>query len=201
MRAYFRMISGYDNVMKRVFAALEEKGLDKNTIIIYSADNGYYMGNRGFAGKWTHYEESLRVPLIIYDPREPEETGGSLEENIALNIDIPATILDFAGILAPQHYQGKSLLPVLKDQDASEWRDSFFCEHRMEHDQIPKYVGVHGQRYVYVNYYEQNPPYEYLHDLEKDPDQLINLANNTEYKEILQNMREKCENFENKKVY
>ena len=198
MRAYFRMISGYDNVMKRVFTALKEKGLDKNTIIIYSADNGYYMGNRGFAGKWTHYEESLRVPLIIYDPREPEETGGRLEENIALNIDIPATILDFAGILAPQHYQGKSLLPVLKDQDASEWRESFFCEHRMKHDQIPKYLGVRDQRYVYVNYYEQNPPYEYLHDLENDPDQLINLANNTEYKEILQKMKEKCENFENK---
>ena len=102
------------------------------------------------------------------------------------------------GILAPQHYQGKSLLPVLYDQDISEWRDSFFCEHRMEHEQIAKYVGVRGQRYVYVNYYEQNPPYEYLHDLENDPDQLINLANNTEYKEILQKMKEKCENFENK---
>jgi arylsulfatase A-like enzyme len=62
MSAYYRMINGYDNVMKRVINALKENGLDKNTVIIFSAYNGYYMGNRGFAGKWSHYEESLRIP-------------------------------------------------------------------------------------------------------------------------------------------
>lgn len=68
----------------------------------------------------------------------------------------------------------------------------------MEHDKIPKYVGVRGQRYVYANYYEQDPPYEYLHDLQKDPKQLENLLNNFEYKDVLRNMRSKCDSLENK---
>ena len=196
LRAYFRMISGYDNVMNRVIAALKEKNLDKNTVIIYSSDNGYYMGNRGFAGKWTHYEESLRVPLIIYDPRIPTKATVKKSNKTALNIDIPATILDLAGISVPQHYQGKSLLPILKDEKIETWRDDFLIEHRMEHDKLPKYVGIHGQRYVYANYYEQNPPYEYLHDLQKDPNQLKNLKNNPDYKAVLEKMRSKSENLE-----
>lgn len=198
MRAYFRMISGYDNVVKRVIDALKEKGLEKNTIIIYSADNGYYMGNRGFAGKWSHYDESLRVPLIIYDPRIPEEETGNTSDKIALNIDIPATILDFAGISQPEHYQGVSLLPVLNNENTETWRESFLCEHRMGHKQIPKYVGLRGKRYVYANYYEQDPPYEYLHDLQNDPNQLENLATNPEYKELLRNIRTECKKLENK---
>lgn len=197
MRAYFRMISGYDNVMNRVIAALKEKGLDKNTVIIYSSDNGYYMGNRGFAGKWTHYDESLRVPLIIYDPRMSTKDTGKTSDKTALNIDISATILDIAGVSIPQLYQGKSLLPILNNEEIETWRESFLIEHRMENDKIPKYVGIHEQRYVYVNYYEQNPPYEYLHDLQKDPDQLENLKNNPNYIEVLQNMRSKCESLEN----
>lgn len=197
MRAYFRMISGYDNVMNRVIATLKEKGLDKNTIIIYSADNGYYMGNRGFAGKWTHYDESLRIPLIIYDPRIPTTNSEKTSDKTALNIDISATILDIAGVSIPQLYQGKSLLPILNNEKIETWRDSFLIEHRMEHDKLPKYVGIHEQRYVYINYYEQNPAYEYLHDLQKDPDQLENLKSNPNYTEVLENMRSKCEILEN----
>ncbi|MBP0902951.1 sulfatase [Mariniflexile gromovii] len=196
MRAYFRMISGYDNIMNRVISTLKEKGLDKNTVIIYSADNGYYMGNRGFAGKWTHYDESLRVPLIIYDPRIPNKNSVKTSDKVALNIDIPATILDIAGISTPQRYQGKSLLPILNNDKIKAWRDNFLIEHRMEYDKLPKYVGIHEQRYVYVNYYEQNPPYEYLHDLQKDPDQLENLKSNPNYSKVLQNMRSKCDSLE-----
>lgn len=198
MRAYFRMISGYDNVAKRVIAALKEKGFDNNTVIIFSADNGYYMGNRGFAGKWSHYEESLRVPMIIYDPRMSQITVNKTLDKMALNIDIPATILDLAGISLPPIYQGRSLLAILKNKNSPHWRNSFFCEHRMEHEKIPKFVGVRGQRYVYANYYEQDPPYEYLHDLQKDPDQLMNLVNNPEYKDILNKMRVKCDSLESK---
>jgi len=195
MRAYYRMISGYDNVMKRVLAALKEKGLDENTVIIYSADNGYYMGNRGFAGKWSHYEESLRVPMIIFDPRVPENTVGKTTDKMALNIDIPATILDYAGISVPQLYQGKSLFPVMKNENTDAWRKQFLCEHRMDNEKIPKFVGIHGERYVYANYYEQDPPYEYLHDLQEDPDQLENLVNHPEYDDILVGMRMECQNF------
>jgi len=197
MRAYYRMISGYDNVMQRVIEALEEQGLAENTIIIYAADNGYYMGNRGFAGKWSHYEESLRIPLVIYDPRKPKEELGRVSDRMSLNIDIPATILDYAGVSVPSSYQGKSLLPIVNNEPINEWRNSFFCEHRFDNPKIPKYKGVRGERYVFANYYEQNPPYEYLHDLGKDPSQLENLINNPDYKDVLQNMRSKCDSLEN----
>jgi len=196
MRAYYRMISGYDNVMQRVITALKKTGLDKNTIIIFSSDNGYYMGNRGFAGKWSHYDESLRIPLVVYDPRTPLKAVKKTMDKVALNIDIPSTILDLAGISQPEIYQGKSLLPILNNDKIETWRSDFLCEHRMEHDKIPKYVGIRGERYVYANYYEQNPPYEYLHDLRKDPKQLKNLVNNSEYQDILQNMRSKCDSIE-----
>ncbi|MCG8307405.1 MAG: sulfatase [Cytophagales bacterium] len=192
MRAYYRMISGCDNVMKRVIGALREKGFDKNTVVIYSADNGYYLGNRGFAGKWSHYEESLRVPMIIYDPRAPQKTAGTTSDKVALNIDIPATILDCAGIEVPELYQGRSLLAVVSNENIRDWPTSFLCEHRMDHDQIPKFVGIRGERYVYANYYEQEPPYEYLHDLQTDPDQLVNFAKDPDYSQVLEDMREKC---------
>jgi len=92
------------------------------------------MGNRGFAGKWSHYEESLRVPLIIHDPRTPENKRGKTSYKIALNIDIPATILDYARVLQPQGYQGKSLEPVVKNDNTEHWRENFLCEHRMGHE-------------------------------------------------------------------
>jgi len=197
MRAYYRMISGYDNVMKRVIATLEEQGLAENTVIIYAADNGYYMGNRGFAGKWSHYEESLRIPLIIYDPRKPKQEVGKVSDRISLNIDIPATILDYAGVSIPNLYQGKSLLPIVNNEPINEWRNSFFCEHRFDNPKIPKYRGIRGERFVYANYYEQTPPYEYLHDLEKDPSQLVNLVDDIEYKKVLEEMRQQALTMEN----
>ncbi len=126
LRAYFRMISGYDQVMKRVISALEEYGLDENTIIIYSADNGYYMGNRGFAGKWSHYEESLRIPLVIYDPRMPKKNTGKTIDKMALNIDIPATILSLAGITIPEVYQGESLNALMNNRKIDNWHKRIF---------------------------------------------------------------------------
>ena len=82
MRAYLRMVSGIDNAIGRFLKALEELGLSENTIVVYTADNGYHMGNRGFAGKWSHYEESLRVPMIVYDPRVTERLEGKLGKNL-----------------------------------------------------------------------------------------------------------------------
>ena len=97
MRSYYRMVSGIDGAIGRFIEALEEAGLAENTIIVYSADNGYHMGNRGFAGKWSHYEESLRVPLIVADPRVPEAHRGKITDAPVLNLDLPATFLDLAG--------------------------------------------------------------------------------------------------------
>lgn len=186
MKAYLRMISGIDGVVGRVMSKLKSLNLDDNTIVIFTGDNGYYAAKRGFAGKWSHYEESLKVPLVIYDPRN--KTKGQVSDEICLNIDLPATMLNYAGVEIPSQYQGKSLVKVIQG-NASGWRKDSFHEHLMNHDPIPKWEGVRNERYVYANYFQQNPPFEFLHDLEKDPQQLKNLAKNPEYATLLEKMR------------
>ena len=108
MRAYFRMVSGIDNAIGRFVKALQAKGLADNTIIVYTADNGYHMGNRGFAGKWSHYEESLRVPMVVFDPRVREKARGQVRQESVLNLDLPSTFLSWAGVEIPERYQGRT---------------------------------------------------------------------------------------------
>ena len=193
MRAYFRMISGIDNAIGRIIQTLKKEGLEENTVIIYMADNGYYMGDRGFAGKWSHYEQSLRVPLIIYDPRQPLANRGRVLDAFALNIDVAPTLAEIAGLEVPRRYQGASLLPFLQNERPLDWRRDFFAEHLMEHMDIPKWEGVRGERFVYARYFEQKPAYEFLHDLEADPDQLVNLAGSADKQDLLDNMRKRSE--------
>ena len=193
MRDYLRMISGVDRVVGRVRQALAERHLADNTVIVYMGDNGYYMGDRGFAGKWSHYEQSLRVPLIVFDPRSPATSRGTTPTAMALNLDVPATMLDLAGVPVPTHYQGRSLLPILRGGAPADWRTDFFCEHRMVHKDIPKWEGVRDQRYVYARYYEQVPPYEFLHDLATDPDELRNLAPEATSQPVLARLRARCD--------
>ncbi len=201
MRAYFRMISGVDHTLGRIREALEAKGLAGDTVIIYTGDNGYYMGDRGFAGKWSHYEQSLRVPLIIYDPRLPRSRRGRLIRPMVLNVDLPATMLEIAGVKPPAHYQGRSLLPLVESRTPATWRDDFFCEHLMNHAAIPKWEGVRARRYVYARYFEQQPVYEYLHDLEADPDQLENCVGDPDYAQILAQMRRRCDKLKDQYVH
>lgn len=192
MRAYFRMLSGVDGVIGRVLAALQKAGLADNTVVVYHGDNGYYMGDRGFAGKWSHYEQSLRVPLIVYDPRATKAQRGKVDAHLALNLDLPATFLDLAGVKVPAAYQGRSLTGLLQGGSPKAWRSDFFCEHLMDNAKIPKYEGVRADRYVYARYFEQKPPYEFLHDLREDPDQLKNLADDASRSKVLEQMRARC---------
>ncbi|MCF7955676.1 MAG: sulfatase-like hydrolase/transferase, partial [Phycisphaerae bacterium] len=197
MRAYYRMITGIDDVVGHLVKQLEEKGLADNTVIIYTADNGYYMGDRGFAGKWSHFEQSLRIPLIVYDPRLPKGQRGRVVEQTALNIDFAPTMLELAEVEIPENYEGRSLNPVVTDDAAkiSDWRKEFFCEHLMDNPKIPKWEGVHTERYKYARYFEQVPVYEFLHDLKTDPTEFTNLVTNPDYKEVLAKMRSKVDTF------
>ena len=191
MRAYFRMLSGIDHAMARVLRVLEEEGLAGNTIVVYSADNGYYMGDRGFAGKWSHHEQSQRVPLIVYDPRQPENRRARLLDTTVLNLDLPSTFLDWAGVNIPESYQGASLKPLIDgDANADRWRDDFYCEHFNPRYSM-SWEGVRGERFKYARYTDQEPNYEFLHDLKNDPDELINLVGNPEYEPILNQLRKR----------
>jgi hypothetical protein len=188
MRAYLRMVSGIDGAIGRFMQALEEAGFAENTIIVYSADNGYHMGNRGFAGKWSHYEESLRVPLIVADPRVPAAQRGKVTDALALNLDLPATFLDWAGVKIPARYQGHSLKPVVDAGKPADWRTETFHEHFAVRNRIPAFEGVRNEQFKYVCYFD-NGNHEFLHDLKNDPDELVNLAGDPKYSNILIAMR------------
>ena len=190
-RAYFRLISGIDLTIGRILGELDRLGLAENTVIIFSGDNGYYLGERQLTGKWSHFEQSLRVPLIIFDPRLPAAVRGRVPSEMVLNLDIAPTILDLAGLPIPQHYQGRPLTPLLRGEKPSDWRTEFFCEHLMDHPEIPKWEGVRDERYVYARYIEQSPPYEFLHDLQRDPDELVNLVDDPESASILKRLRDR----------
>ena len=196
MRAYFRMLSGIDHVAGRLVAQLEEQGLADNTVIIYTADNGYYLGDRGFAGKWTHYEQSLRVPLIVYDPRLPKAKGGRVISQIALNSDLASTLIRLSGLPAPAAHTGRSLVPLIRGVELTDWRTDFLCEFLAVPRTIPRWEGVRDTDWVYARYYvdgPDKPPFEFLHDLKNDPDQLTNLALNEKHASALNRMRTRCD--------
>ncbi len=190
MRAYYRMVSGIDGAIGRFMEALEEAGLADNTIIVYSADNGYHMGNRGFAGKWSHYDESLRVPLIVSDPRVPKRKRGQVTDALALNLDLPSTFLDWAGIEVPARYQGRSLEPIVERGKPKDWRKETFHEHFAVRHRIPAFEGIRNEQFKYVRYFDHENR-EFLHDLKKDPDELVNLAADPEFASTLKTMRER----------
>ncbi len=190
MRAYYRMLSGLDGAIARVLGTLKKQGLAENTIIVYSADNGYYMGDRGFAGKWSHYEQSLRVPLIVYDPRD-KKSAGRVVDDLAMNLDLPVTFLSWAGVDVPAHYQGLDLAPIIRGDDPGQWRTDMFHEHVGLRPHI-SWEGVRNKRYKYARYFDQEN-YEFLHDLARDPDELENLADDPDYKAILANLRHRTD--------
>lgn len=198
MKDYYRMISGVDSALGRILGETKRLGVDGNTVVVFASDNGYYLGDRGFEGKWSHYEESLRIPLLVHDPRLSPEKRGKTVDALALNLDIPATILDFAGVKVPALQQGRSLVPLTRGEQPADWRTDFFSEHLMRHPDIPKWEGVRGQRWVYARYFEQKPPFEFLHDLKTDPDELKNLAGDPNYAKQLEIMRRRCDELRDK---
>ncbi len=195
VKSYYRLITGVDVVMGRIRKELARRGLADNTIIILMGDNGFFLGEHGFAGKWYGYNESLRVPLLVYDPRLPENLRGRIRDEIALNIDIAPTILSLAGADVPEVMQGKALTPLLSGRKVL-WRDDFFYEHLFVHrpggkgpNLIPQTEGVVSPRWKYLRYLEQSPPYEQLFDLETDPYEEKNLAESTKFQDRLEAMR------------
>ena len=186
---YYRMISGVDLVVGRIRAALKAKGFDQNTVIVFTADNGYFLGDRGFADKWYVYEYSVRVPLIVFDPRAVK--AGRVEAKMALNVDVSPTLLEMAGVAIPKELQGRSLVPLLKGEVPRDWRTDFFYEHLFERKNIPKSEGVRTERYTYVRWFEQKPVVEELYDHLADFEQVKNLIADPKFSDVRDALRKR----------
>jgi arylsulfatase A-like enzyme len=189
VKGYYRLVTGIDRVVGRLRAALEERGLADTTAIVYSGDNGLFLGEHGLSGKWTPHEPSIRVPLIVDAPGLPEGVRGSSRAELALNIDVAPTLLDLAGLEPSASMQGESLLPLVRGQP-KEWRKDFFYEHVFEHPRIPKMEGVRTEDLKYIRYVDTEPVVEELYDLRRDPQELENLAGRKEWKPILDRLRQ-----------
>ncbi len=186
-KGYYRMLYGVDREITKIRQKLVEKGLDDNTVIIVMGDNGFFLGERQLSGKWLMYDNSIRVPLIIYDPRAPKHKDIN---DMALNIDVPATIVDMAGLEVPRSYQGKSLLPVVSGKQKSIGRDTILVEHLWEFENIPPSEGVRTKKWKYLRYINDKS-LEELYNLKKDPKETQNLAADPKYERTLLKLRAK----------
>jgi len=189
VKGYYRMISGIDLEIGKIRQLLRKKGLDKKTAIIVMGDNGYFLGERQLAGKWLLYDNSVRVPLIIYDPRV--NTHRNIDV-MALNIDVPATILDLAGTKAPKSWQGTSLLPLVKGSSSRLNRDTVLIEHIWEFEDIPPSEGIRTKDWKYFRYVNDKS-IEALFDLGADPDEINNLASDKDHQTTLHKFRRKTD--------
>ena len=189
VKGYYRMISGIDAEIGKIRAELKKKGLEKNTIIVFMGDNGYFLGERQLAGKWLMYENSIKVPLIIYDPRDKKHQDVDM---VALNIDVPATLLDLAGVKQPKTWQGKSLMPIVSAERKNMGRDTILIEHLWDFDHIPPSEGVRTKDWKYFRYVN-NKTIEELYNLKEDPKEIHNLINDGKYRSKLLAFRAKLD--------
>jgi len=189
VKDYYRLITGMDREIGRIVDALGERV--NNTVIVFTSDNGYIFGERGMADKWLPYEESIRVPLIVVDPRSTETRGRKVDP-MALNIDVAPTLLDAAGLPVPPGMQGRSLVPLVRSGVApSGWRTEFFYEHLCLPDRIPPTEAVRTEQWKYFRWMSGNPPIEELYDLRADPREERNLAADSAHAATLKELREK----------
>lgn len=193
VRGYYRMIAGVDALVGRLRGELQRRGFASDTVVVFSSDNGYFLGERGFADKWYAYEPSIRVPLLIADPRLPALRRGTTCDLMALNLDLAPTLLELAAVPRPECYQGRSLAPLLRGRAPLDWRTDFFYEHLFEHQAIPKSEGVRTERFTYLRWFAQQPLVEELYDHQADFDEVQNLVGDPAYAEVLTSLRQRTD--------
>jgi N-acetylglucosamine-6-sulfatase len=187
-RSYCETLLSIDESIGNIMQYLKESGRDKNTVIIYMGDNGFLLGEHGLIDKRNMYEESMKVPLLVYAPGIIE--GGKAIEQIIQNIDIAPTILDMAGIKKPVQMQGESFYPLLKGQNIA-WRNKAFYEYYWEYafPQTPTTFGIREGDYKFIFYPGIWDINEFF-DLKNDPQEKKNLIRSTAYQSIIKKMRD-----------
>ncbi|OEI80158.1 acetylglucosamine-6-sulfatase [Formosa algae] len=190
LRQYHQLIYGVDYSIGMVLAELKKLNIDDNTIIIFSSDNGYFNGSHGLGSKVLPYEEGARTPLIIVDPRQKNKAQRTA--SLTGNVDITATILDYAGVSIPSIYDGKSIRPLVENPK-SQIRSTLPII-QVWGPKATHCLTVMDDKYKYVYWYYKDAseniyPTEELFDIENDPYEMVNLANQSKYKPQLSKMQ------------
>ena len=178
MRDYLKTLRSLDDNVGRLLDYLDESGLAENTLVVYTSDQGFYMGEHGWFDKRFMYEESMRTPLVV---RMPGGVRGDIDA-LVQNIDYAPTFLELAGAEVPDAMQGVSLLPLLRGERPADWRRSLyyhFYEYPAEH-MVKRHYGVRTDRWKLIRFYDDIDHWE-LYDLQEDPHELRNLYGRPEY--------------------
>jgi Arylsulfatase A and related enzymes len=201
IKDYLRCVASIDDNVGRLLDYLDDEGIAEDTIVIYTSDQGFFLGDHGWYDKRFMYEESRRMPLVVRYPREIQ--AGSRMEAMALNIDFPCTFLDYAGVPIPEEMQGRSLRPLFNGEVPSDWRTSMYYRYWMhldEYHNVYAHYGIRTHRYKLIYYYaealgtsgsmdESRPPEWELFDLEKDPYELNNVYADPAYADAVQELK------------
>mgnify|MGYP002623622616 CR=1 FL=1 len=194
MKNYLRCIKGVDESVGQLMDYLKTSGLDENTIVIYSSDQGFYLGDHGWYDKRWMYEESLKMPLVIKWPGVAE--AGTVNDDLVQNLDYAETFLDIAGAKIPGDMQGKSLVPLLNGESSDAWREAIYY-HYFEYPSVhmvAKHNGIRTKQYKLMRFY-QFDEWEF-YDLAKDPDERTNRYGDPEYADTIAQMKKQLAELE-----
>lgn len=188
MRDYAKTVKSLDDNVGRVLDYLKEHDMLDNTLVVYTSDQGFYMGEHGWFDKRFMYEESMHTPLIMRLPKGFDRKGDITE--MVQNIDYAPTFLELAGAPVPEDIQGVSLLPLLKGEHPADWRKSLyyhFYEYPAEH-MVKRHYGVRTNRYKLIHFYNDIDEWE-LYDLQADPTEMHNLYGQKEYEPVVEELK------------
>jgi len=196
IKDYLRTIQSIDDGVGEVLNYLDRNNLTENTIVVYTSDQGFYLGEHGWFDKRFMYEESLRTPILM---RYPKEIKKGIEVNeLIQNLDFAPTFLDYAGIEIPSNIQGKSFRKIV-NQTHSEWRDAIYYtyyEYPSVH-MVKRHYGVRTHRYKLMHFYYDIDEWE-MYDLEEDPSEMNNVYGDPEYDNIKEIMHKRLDEMRNK---
>ena len=186
---YLRCVRGVDDSVGKIQDTLKNLKLDDNTVVIYSSDQGFYIGDHGWYDKRWMYEESLMMPLIVKWPGVTKPDSRSVQ--MVQNLDYAQTFLEMAGAEIPSNMQGRSLVPILKNGKADDWRKSIYY-HYYEYPSvhmIPRHYGIRTERYKLIHFYQFGNEWE-MYDLKEDPDELTNIYGKADKKSLQKDLKE-----------
>ena len=198
IKDYLATIRSVDDNIGRVLKYLKDNNLEQNTIVVYSSDQGFFLGEHGFFDKRFMYEESLKMPFVIRYPGVVKP--GTIVNDIISNIDFAPTLLDMAGVNIPENVQGKSFFQNLKENTSKDWRQSMYYhyyEYPYYHRVQPHY-GIRDQRYKLIHFYYNIDLWEF-YDLRNDPSEINNLIDNPSHASLINRL--KTELYQLKKSY
>ena len=198
IKDFLRCGAAIDDNIGKLLTYLDLSGITNNTVVVYTSDQGYFLGEHGFFDKRMIYEEAIRMPFVIRYPDEIE--AGSINNDLILNLDFPSLFLDYAGVSTPEYMQGRSFRNNLKGETPADWRRDFYYRYWLHLEVRPAHYGIRNDRYKLAFFYglpldmpgsdnHATPPMWEFYDLLEDPAEMQNAYQDPKYEKIISDLK------------